>query len=81
MFLLIMIRDGRGEGLCRGHPRFHTGIGEYVSRSLALQVFPQQHHVRLKAHQPFTDANTLGLFNLCVRKKMSMATATMFSTL
>ena len=62
MFLLIMIRDGRGEGLCRGHPRFHTGIGEYVSRSLALQVFPQQHHVRLEAHQPFTDAYTFDLF-------------------
>jgi hypothetical protein len=28
-----MIQDGCGEGLCRGHPRFHAGIGEYVSRS------------------------------------------------
>jgi hypothetical protein len=75
-----MVQDGRGVGLCRSHSRFHTGIGEYVSRSFAQQVFPQQHHVHLKDHQPFTDANTLSLFNLCVRKKMSMATATMFST-
>jgi hypothetical protein len=62
MFLLIMIRNGRGDCLGRGHPRFNTGIGEYVSRPLALQVISQQYHVRFKAHQPFTDAYTFFLF-------------------
>jgi hypothetical protein len=62
VFFLIMIQDGREESLCRGRPRFHTGIGEYVSRSLALQVLPQQHHIRFKVHQTITDADTFFLF-------------------
>jgi len=64
-----MIQDSRGECFCRGHLRFHTGIGKHVSRSLALQVFPQQYHVRLKAQQPFTDADTSFLLRcICVAR-------------